>query len=136
MEVDGVTRVVSAGELVSSDDPVYTRKTRGHFEDLVAHVDQRSAGRAAAVAGGGVEQATAAPGEKRDVQLPAPYDPSEHNVAEVTEYLKGVDKDEAARVLDAEAAAPNPRKGVLALREQLLADEPEPSDTPPADPDE
>ncbi|MER5912321.1 hypothetical protein ABT124_17955 [Streptomyces sp. NPDC001982] len=127
--VDGVTRVVSSGELVSTDDPVYTRDRRDLFEDVTTHVSQQAAGRARA-AGKGVEQATAAPGEKRDLTPPAPFDPAEHNVADVLAYLGTVDRDEALRVLDAEAGGKK-RSTILALREQYEG----PSNLPPADPD-
>lgn len=41
------------------------------------------------------------------------FDPSEHSVAEVLEYLDGVDETERQRVLDAEASSDKPRKGLL-----------------------
>ena len=41
------------------------------------------------------------------------YDPSEHSVAEVKEYLDGADEAERQRVLDAEASSEKPRKGLL-----------------------
>lgn len=113
-EVDGITRVVSAGELVSTDDPVYSRATRGHFEDVAVHVGQR-AGRRAAAAGAAVEQATADPGEARTLTPPAAtpdegdadgpqFNPGAHTAPEVIEYLKSADEEERARVLAAEEA--------------------------------
>lgn len=41
------------------------------------------------------------------------FDPAEHSVAEVLEYLDGVDETERQRVLDAEASSEKPRKGLL-----------------------
>lgn len=70
-EVDGFTRVVTAGELVSTDDPVYTRDRRELFEDLAEHLGEQ-ADRRARASGKGVEQATAEPGEKRDLTPAAP----------------------------------------------------------------
>lgn len=123
-EIDGITRVVSAGELVSTDDPVYSKATRTHFEDVAVHVGER-AGRRAAAAGAVVEQATADPGEARTLTPPTetansgdgdedgkPFDPSEHNAPEVLEYLKTADEAERDRVLAAEAEGRN-RKGIL-----------------------
>lgn len=121
-EVDGITRVVSAGELVSTDDPVYSRGTRAHFEDVAVHVGQRNSRRAAA-AGGTVEQATNDPGEPRDLTPPEqtaaktgggdkPFDPGEHNADEVLAHLKTADDEERSRVLAAEAEG-RKRKGIL-----------------------
>lgn len=47
------------------------------------------------------------------VNVQTAYDPSEHSVAEVKEYLDGVDETERQRVLDAEASSDKPRKGLL-----------------------
>jgi hypothetical protein len=66
-EVDGMTRVVAAGSLVDTDDPAYSDTTAQHFEDVDLHVTEQQERRARA-SGAPVEQATAAPGEKR----PAP----------------------------------------------------------------
>jgi hypothetical protein len=41
------------------------------------------------------------------------YNPAEHSVAEVKEYLDGADEAERQRVLDAEASSEKPRKGLL-----------------------
>jgi hypothetical protein len=49
-----------------------------------------------------------------DDQLQA-FDPSAHTIAEVLEYLDGVDDTERQRVLDAEAEAEKPRKGITDL---------------------
>jgi len=43
---------------------------------------------------------------------PAAFDPAEHSVAEVNDYLEGASEDEQQRVLDAEAAG-KARKGIL-----------------------
>lgn len=56
----GAPHVIHAGELFNDDDPVVTKHPTS-FEDVDAHVSNRAA----------VEQATAAPGEKRSV-APAP----------------------------------------------------------------
>lgn len=63
--IDGMIRVVSAGQIVSTSDPAYTKGTAEHFEDVDVYVaGQESKRRQAA----GVEEATAAPGEKRGVR--------------------------------------------------------------------
>lgn len=64
---NGMTRVISAGALVSTDDPAYTAGTAEHFEDVNLHVETETKRRAKAA---GVEQATADPGEKRNVTPP------------------------------------------------------------------
>ena len=61
--VDGMPRVVRAGDLVEDTDPVL--KGRAHlFEAVEEHVAQRQARKP-------VESATAAPGEVRDLTPPA-----------------------------------------------------------------
>jgi hypothetical protein len=62
-EIDGMLRVIAAGALVSTDDPAYTKGTADHFEDVGVHLATEKDTRARAA--GKVEQATAAPGEKR-----------------------------------------------------------------------
>ncbi len=47
------------------------------------------------------------------VNVQTAFDPSEHSVTEVKEYLDGVDETERQRVLDAEASSDKPRKGLL-----------------------
>lgn len=69
LTVDGVIRVISAGAIVSTDDPAYTKSTAAHFEDVDVYVADQTTKRQQA---SGVEQATAAPGEKRSVK---PADP-------------------------------------------------------------
>ncbi|MEU1596201.1 hypothetical protein ABZ468_25915 [Streptomyces sp. NPDC005708] len=128
IEQNGMIRVIAAGEIVSTDDPAYSKRTRDHFEDVGEFVAKQAAGRARA-AGKGVEQATAGPGEKRDLTPRAPFDPAEHNVKDVIAYLSTVDRDEALRVLDAEAGG-NKRSTILNLREQYEG----PSNLPPAEP--
>ena len=64
-DVDGVSRVVSAGDVVSSDDPRFAERRelfddRTLFEPLEDFIQRRT----------GVEQATAAPGERRSVSPP------------------------------------------------------------------
>lgn len=66
----GMTRVVSAGALVSVDDPAYTEDRAVHFEDIEEHVGEQ-ADRRARAAGATVEAATAVPGEKRSVSAAA-----------------------------------------------------------------
>jgi hypothetical protein len=130
-EIDGITRVVSAGELVSTDDPAYSRATRIHFEDVALHVGQQ-ADRRARASGAAVEQATADPGEPRSLTPPEPvpasdgdgdggpdsepFDPGQHKAPEVVEYLKTADDEERARVLAAEAEGQK-RKGILGSAE-------------------
>ncbi|MEU7741985.1 hypothetical protein [Nonomuraea sp. NPDC049158] len=51
-----------------------------------------------------------------------PFDPSAHDMPIVLAYLQKADLDEAVRVLDAEAAdGGKKRKGVLGVRDELLA---------------
>jgi hypothetical protein len=124
-EVDGMTRVIAAGQLVSTDDPAYTKGTAAHFEDIETHVAAATVKRAAAAGkGSGVEQATAGPGEKRDVTPatgPGPFDPSAATVKDVLAYLDGVGNEaEARRVLDAEQAG-QARAGILKQRDEILA---------------
>lgn len=130
-EIDGITRVISAGELVSTDDPAYSRATRIHFEDVALHVGQQ-AGRRARASGAAVEQATADPGEPRSLTPPAasspadgddgggpdgePFDPGQHKAPEVIEYLKTASDEERARVLALEAEGQK-RKGILGTAE-------------------
>lgn len=64
-EVDGMIRVVTAGALVNTDDPIYNRGTAVHFEDLDDFMTE-SASRVNRASG--VEAATAVPGEKRSVR--------------------------------------------------------------------
>lgn len=49
------------------------------------------------------------------------FDPAEHKVPEVLAYLATASEEEALRVLDAEAAAPKPRAGIVNAREDTLA---------------
>ncbi|MEU8316699.1 MULTISPECIES: hypothetical protein [Actinomycetes] len=118
VEVGGVTRVVPAGEVVSTDDPVFSRSTREFFEGIGAHVDRVAERRAATV--GSVEAATADPGTARTLTPPTPpadpdlgaFDPGIHPVREVLAYLADADEEERERVLAAEAAG-QARKGIL-----------------------
>ena len=64
---NGMTRVIAAGSLVSTDDSAYTDATAEHFEDIDVHVEAQTKRREKAA---GVEQATAEPGEKRNVTPP------------------------------------------------------------------
>ena len=63
-DIDGMTRVVAAGQLVSTDDPAYSKGTAEHFEAVAFHVAEQESRRARA---SGVESATAVPGEKRSL---------------------------------------------------------------------
>ncbi|MEU0991936.1 hypothetical protein [Streptomyces sp. NPDC005953] len=117
IEVDGITRVVPAGEVISTDDAVYNRSTRDFFESVAVHVD-RQAGRRAA-ASGRVEAATADPGQARSITPPKEpdgderFDPGQHTVRDVLAYLADADDAERERVLAAETAG-QARKGILA----------------------
>lgn len=53
------------------------------------------------------------PDPEKVVNAEKQFDPSEHSVAEVKEYLEGVNEYERQRVLDAEASSEKPRKGLL-----------------------
>ncbi|MFJ4990065.1 hypothetical protein ACIP9H_40495 [Streptomyces sp. NPDC088732] len=69
-----------------------------------------------------VEAPTAAPKDGED-DVPTsgePFDPSEHNAADVLGYLATVGEAEALRVLDAEAASAAPRKGIAKERDAVL----------------
>lgn len=68
-EATGATRVIAAGELVSTDDPAYTDDTAEHFEDIEVHTTEQAKRRARAA--GTVEDATADPGEKRTLTRPS-----------------------------------------------------------------
>ncbi|MFF3848043.1 hypothetical protein [Streptomyces sp. NPDC002328] len=132
---NGVPRVIAGGQLIEDTDPVF-KSHKDYFEDVETFVSDKGPRRT------GMEQATAAPGEKRglralfapdDRERPAgevhetdedqdeskkqPFNPSEHTVNEVTGYLAEADPDEALRVIDAEAAGKK-RSTVLGLREQ------------------
>jgi hypothetical protein len=67
-DVNGVTRVIPAGMLVGSDDIAF-RNFKDYFEDVETHVDEQR--KIQDRAEGVVEQATAAPGEKRSTVRPA-----------------------------------------------------------------
>ncbi|MEV6569931.1 hypothetical protein [Streptomyces sp. NPDC051577] len=57
-----------------------------------------------------------------------PFDPADHNAAEVQAHLDGADAAEAERVLDAEAVGKN-RSGIVRQREAVLASkQPAPAD--------
>lgn len=72
-EDNGMTRVISTGMLVDASDVAY-RDFKDYFEEVETHVDQQKklAARAANRMDGNVEQATAAPGEKRATIRVAP----------------------------------------------------------------
>ncbi|MEU0393815.1 hypothetical protein ABZ208_13730 [Streptomyces sp. NPDC006208] len=59
--MNGAPRVITAGQLVDSDDPVIKGR-EASFEDVETYMSDRAAR---------VEQATAEPGEKRSVSPPA-----------------------------------------------------------------
>lgn len=122
-EVDGVTRVIGSGALVSTDDPAYNRGTAAHFEDIEAHVTAATTRRAAATAGASrVEQATADPGDLRTLTPPATveYDPGPDTVKGVLAYLDKADEAEARRVLAAEEQG-QARAGILKNSDAILA---------------
>lgn len=54
------------------------------------------------------------------------FDPAAHTVREVNAYLTDADPDEVARVLAAEAAAEEPRKGVLEGPHAVTVEDAEP----------
>ncbi|MFS0697759.1 hypothetical protein [Streptomyces nitrosporeus] len=113
----GKPRVVKAGALVADDDPV-VKGREGSFQSVDAHLQRRC---------GGVEAATADPGAVRTLTSPQEpsgdvYDPAQHSNREVLAYLATATEAEAVRVLDAEAAADNPRAGICKHRDQVLAD--------------
>lgn len=56
-----------------------------------------------------------------------PFDPADHTVAEVEEYLTAADPDEFRRIYDAEAAGKE-RKGILALTAPQQTDETDETD--------
>lgn len=61
------------------------------------------------------------PGGPRE-KTPETFVPHEHNVKQVLAYLEQCgDEAEVRRVLDAEAAAPTPRAGILNARDEQLA---------------
>lgn len=121
--VNGAPRVYPGGELVADDDPIL--KTHGQL-----FADVSGATRTAR----GVEAATAGPGELRTLTAPrqaadtppaapgpgAPFDPGTTTVKAVLAYLGDADRDEAVRVLDAEADGQK-RAGILGQRDDILA---------------
>lgn len=64
--VNGVPRVVAHDELVDSNDPIVKGREQ-HFETVDQHMQRRRRDRTDTAP---VEQATAAPGEKRSVGRP------------------------------------------------------------------
>lgn len=63
---NGMTKVIPAGKVVSSDDPIFKGRQdlladKSKFEPLDAYIDRSL---------GGSEQATAGPGEKRSLSAP------------------------------------------------------------------
>jgi hypothetical protein len=74
-DVNGVTRVVQVGSLVSSNDEAF-KKFKEYFEDIEVHVASIAERQGRAQGGTAVEQATAAPGEKRTV-VRAPVKPED-----------------------------------------------------------
>ena len=71
---DGVPRVIAGGELIDDSDPVY-RGREHFFEDASAYVASRDNG-------GGVEDATAEPGEHRQVSAPRRGRPPKNRAGE------------------------------------------------------
>ncbi|WP_158719323.1 hypothetical protein [Streptomyces sp. NBRC 110035] len=66
------------------------------------------------------ELATGTPPQRTPVN-DGPFDPAKHGVEDVLTYLDKADLDEAARVLDVEAATKKPRVGITSKREEILA---------------
>lgn len=64
--INGVPRVVTGGELVDDSDPVFKGR-EAHFEAVETYVDRLADKRVSNVT---VEQATAEPGELRQVSKP------------------------------------------------------------------
>lgn len=69
-DVDGRPRVVAAGAIISTDDPAYRKEWDDMFEDVDVHVAHTTKLRERAEGKAPVEQATAAPGEKREAVRP------------------------------------------------------------------
>lgn len=61
---DGVPRVIAGGDLIDENDPVY-KGHESYFEDVEGYVSAREEKKQTTV-----EQATAAPGEQRDLTPP------------------------------------------------------------------
>lgn len=114
----------AAGQLVDEKHPIL--KTHRHLFDDPATVARPAPAELKAKP---VEEATANPGEQRNLTPPTevggdpepkadgqadakPFDPSAHHAPEVLAYLDGVDEDERARVLAAEAGGKK-RKSIL-----------------------
>lgn len=81
----------------------------------------------AAPAGGQAPPLTAAQADPRTQEPkapggPDPFDPAEHTVLQVIAHLAEADEDETARVLDAEAQAKEPRKGLMERQDEFLAE--------------
>ncbi|MDH6435607.1 hypothetical protein M2158_004084 [Streptomyces sp. SAI-144] len=115
---DGAPVAFVAGQLIDEKHPIL--KTHGHLFDDPATVPRPAPAELTATP---VEEATANPGEQRNLTPPTavgdgpkadgkPFDPSEHHAPEVLAYLDGVDEDERARILAAEAGGKK-RKSIL-----------------------
>lgn len=118
---DGAPVAFTVGQLIDDKHPIL--KTHRHLfaEPQATH---RPGGAEPLRA---TEQATADPGIARTLTPPAQtspvaFDPAEHNAKDVLIYLDTASESEAARVLDAEAAADTPRAGITKVRDKVLAD--------------
>jgi len=67
------------------------------------------------------EIVTGVVGQREPIVADGPFDPSKHGVEDVLAYLDEADRDEATRVLDAEADAKKPRVGITSKRDEILA---------------
>lgn len=98
------------GEVVDLDDEAAAAWADGHRAEYADDPPPPPAGDAPGPAG---DTPAAAEGS-------SPFDPSTATVAQVLAYLDGAGEQEAVRVLDAEAAAPNPRRGIVSQRGAVL----------------
>ncbi|MFG3140764.1 hypothetical protein ACGFZA_31735 [Streptomyces sp. NPDC048211] len=83
--------------------------------------------RTAPPAGGQASPLTAAHADPRTQEKEPPadpdaFDPGEHTVLQVIAHLAEADEQETARILDAEAGAKDPRKGLVERRDEFLAE--------------
>ncbi|MFE5662453.1 hypothetical protein ACFQ7W_00785 [Streptomyces niveus] len=85
-------------------------------EDVAAHRARVRAGAAT----GALTAAHADPRKTEGPDDPGLFDPAAHDLLGVMAHLAESDEAETARVLDAEAAAKKPRKGLTERREELL----------------
>lgn len=113
------------GELVDLPDDVAAQWADGVRAELVDQDPPPPPAAAAPVVVGehGPETSPPDPEDPEDPDGgdgPSLFDPADHNVGEVLDYLDGVGEEEAMRVLQLEENAEQPRKGIVGQRGSIL----------------